>query len=60
MNMNEKIKELAEVVIVLRNHDTAEFGPNDYWDGQLQEKLFALGVKTELSDDGEEMSIIDT
>jgi len=55
--MDDNIRELAKVAIAFRNHDTMEFGPNEYWDEKLRSALRAVGVKTRLTDDEETMSI---
>ena len=57
--MEKKIRQLAEVVLVFRNHSTKEWGLNEFWDNELQEKLLSVGVETEIIDD-ETMIIKDT
>ena len=53
----ENVLKLAKIAVIFRNHDTAEFGPNTFWDYALVEILKLVGVEVGVSDDQEEMKI---
>lgn len=55
--LEANIPKLAEVAISFRDHSTEEFGPNDYWDDELQSALLAVGIHTQLIDNNETMVI---
>ena len=42
----DKARQLASIAIVFRNHNTMEFGVNEYLDKKLIDALTALGIKT--------------